>query len=126
MMLTFTDAAVEKIRSLHAKEGGSPVALRVFLAPGGCSGLSYGMTWEAEKKDADTEPSLEDVRILLDPSSTYLLRNVTVDYHDSLMQSGFDFINPDAKSTCGCGTSFSSEEVPGEPGNCETAPSHLR
>ena len=125
-MLTFTPAAIEKVRTLLAREQRADLALRVLLAPGGCHGLSYGMAWETVKKDKDVEVNVDGVRVILDPLTHYLLRNSKVDYHDSLMQAGFDFLNPDAKSTCGCGTSFSTEEVPGEPSNCSTLPSKVR
>ncbi|MBI4236391.1 MAG: iron-sulfur cluster assembly accessory protein [Chloroflexi bacterium] len=124
-MFTFTPAAIEKVKALRAHEQRLDLALRVFLAPGGCHGLSYGLTWETAKKEKDLQLEVDGVRVLLDPLTGYLLRNARVDYHDSLMQSGFDFINPDAKSTCACGTSFASEEVPGEPGNCGTGPSRV-
>lgn len=125
-MLTFTPGAIAKVKVLLAREERTDLALRVLLAPGGCHGLSYGMAWETAKKDKDTEFAVEGVRVVLDPLTSYLLRNSTVDYHDSLMQAGFDFINPDAKSTCGCGTSFSTEEVPGEPASCSPAPARVR
>ena len=125
-MLTFTPEALNKVKTLLTRERRSELALRVLLAPGGCHGLSYGMTWETAKKDKDAEIVVEGVRVVMDPLTNYLLRNSQVDYHDSLMQSGFEFVNPDAKSTCGCGTSFSTEEVPGEPSNCSTTPSRVR
>lgn len=121
-MLTFTPQATEKIRGLASREGREGVFLRVFVAPGGCHGLSYGMSWETQAKPNDAVEEMPEFRLVMDPLTRYLLRGSTVDYHDSLMQSGFDFINPTAKSSCACGSSFSSEEVPGDPSNCSTVP----
>ena len=119
MAVTFTQDAVEKVRVLRLREPQSDATLlRVFVAPGGCHGLSYGMSFEANPNEGDVHHEFEGIPIVMDALSNYMMRGCVVDYHDSLMQSGFEITNEEAKSTCACGTSFASDELPGEPEKC--------
>ena len=119
MSVTFTEEAIEKVKTLIGREKDPSTALlRVFVAPGGCHGLSYGMNFENAAKEGDVHHDVQGVPIVLDSLSNYMMRACVVEYHDTLMQSGFEITNEEAKSTCACGTSFASEELPGEPEAC--------
>ncbi|BCJ88577.1 HesB/IscA family protein [Effusibacillus dendaii] len=115
-MLTLTEKAADKVKNLLAdKEQG--VALRVFIKPGGCSGFSYGMALDSAK--SDNQVLVENgVRVLVDPQSARFLSGAVVDYVDSIMEAGFKISNPNAVSTCGCGSSFRTSEEAGKPGAC--------
>lgn len=102
-----TPKAVQKIRDAFAREGVSG-GLRLGVLGGGCSGLSYQFKFAPEPRPRDHVFKFEDVRVFVDPKSMLYLDGMTLDWHDSLMQSGFVFQNPHAKKSCGCGTSFSA------------------
>jgi iron-sulfur cluster assembly protein len=102
-----TPKAVQKIREAFAKQGVTG-GLRLGLLGGGCSGLSYQFKFDVKPRPTDKVFEFEDVKIFIDPKSLVFLDGMTLDYKESLMQSGFDFINPHAKKNCGCGTSFSA------------------
>ena len=106
-MITMTSAAEGKIRELMQEEQDT-VGLRVFVKGGGCHGYQYGMSFESKMSEDDTVIEKGDVKISMDPQSTPLLSGVEVDYVDTLQGSGFALKNPNAKTTCGCGSSFSS------------------
>ena len=101
-----TPKAVEKIRAAFAKEGVKG-GLRLGVLGGGCSGLSYQFKFAAEPRPKDHIFEFEDVRVFVDPKSMLFLDGMTLDYRESLMQSGFVFNNPHATKSCGCGSSFS-------------------
>jgi len=103
-VIKFTESAIKKLK--EAIEPGDYV--RVGVAGGGCSGLSYTIEIEEGHKEFDVTFKTKNVDICLDPYSSFTLKNVTVDYYESLHQSGFSFDNPDAKKTCG--TSFKPQE----------------
>lgn len=107
MAIEITDNAVEEIRRLKEKEGIDAGGLRVGIKGGGCSGLSYnlGFDWEARKGDKVFER--EDVKLFCDLKSYIYLNNTVLDFDSGLMGKGFQFLNPNAKNTCGCGESFS-------------------
>ena len=107
IMMTMTGAAEDKIRELMQEEPDT-VGLRVFVKGGGCHGYQYGMSFESKMSEDDTVIEKGDVKIIMDPQSTPLLSGVEVDYVDTLQGSGFAIKNPNAKTTCGCGSSFSS------------------
>jgi len=120
-VIKFTEAAIKKLK--EAVEPGDYV--RVGVAGGGCSGLSYTIEIEEGHKGTDVTFKTKNVDVCLDPYSNFTLKGVTVDYYETLHQSGFSFDNPDAKKTCGCGTSFKPQEggpeVPKEVmGGCST------
>jgi iron-sulfur cluster insertion protein len=99
-------SAVEKLRSLIAEENNPNLKLRVFVQGGGCSGMQYGFTFDEEQNDDDFDFSYEEVKVLVDSMSMDYLRNANIRYEDSVMGSSFVIDNPQAQTTCGCGSSF--------------------
>lgn len=107
-MIQVTPKAVEKIRQTLAKHGAGPDGgLRLGVQGGGCSGYSYVIRVEPKQRPTDNVYDFDGVRVFVDPKSLNLLQGMTLDYKESLLFSGFVFENPNAKKTCGCGTSFS-------------------
>lgn len=108
-MVTITDSAVKAIREAIADENASPDAayLRVGVKGGGCSGFSYDLSIDTEKRDGDVEIEKDGVRVLIDAKSQLYLAGTTLDYTTGLNGKGFVFTNPNATGTCGCGESFS-------------------
>jgi iron-sulfur cluster insertion protein len=106
-MITMTTAAEEKIRELMQEEQDT-IGLRVYVKGGGCHGYQYGMSFESKMGDDDTVIEKGDVKVIMDSQSAPLLVGCEVDYVDALQGSGFAIKNPQAKTTCGCGSSFSS------------------
>ena len=102
-----TAAAVTKVAELVAAEGDENMALRVAVRPGGCSGFSYEMFFDAEVADDDIVKTHGGVKVVTDPASASMLAGATLDYKDALMGGGFAIDNPNANRTCGCGNSFS-------------------
>ena len=102
-----TPKAVEKIRAAFAREGVAG-GLRLGVLGGGCSGLSYQFKFSPEARPRDHVFTFNDVRVFVDPKSMLFLDGMTLDWQDSLMQSGFVFQNSHATKSCGCGTSFSA------------------
>jgi iron-sulfur cluster assembly protein len=102
-----TPKAIAKIRDAFQREGVSG-GLRLGVLGGGCSGLSYQFKFAPEPRPRDHVFQFEDVRVFVDPKSMLFLDGMTLDWQDSLMQSGFVFQNPHATKSCGCGTSFSA------------------
>jgi iron-sulfur cluster assembly protein len=102
-----TPKAVQKIREAFAREGVSG-GLRLGVLGGGCSGLSYQFKFASQPRPRDHVFQFEDVKVFIDPKSIVFLDGMTLDWEDSLMQSGFVFHNPHATKSCGCGTSFSA------------------
>lgn len=102
-----TPKAVQKIREAFAREGVQG-GLRLGVLGGGCSGLSYQFKFAPEARPRDYVFEFEDVKVFVDPKSMLFLDGMTLDWRDSLMQSGFVFENPHATKSCGCGTSFSA------------------
>jgi iron-sulfur cluster assembly protein/iron-sulfur cluster insertion protein len=106
--VTLTDNAAAKVAQLLAEEEGvEELGLRVAVKPGGCSGYSYEMFFDAEQADDDIVREYGGVRVLVDPASAELLTGATLDYSDGLQGAGFHITNPNATRTCGCGSSFS-------------------
>jgi iron-sulfur cluster assembly protein len=103
-----TPKALVKIRAAFAKEGVTDGGLRLGILGGGCSGLSYQFKFDAKPRATDHVFEFEDVKVFVDPKSMLYLNGMTLDYKESLMQSGFAFDNPHAQKSCGCGTSFSA------------------
>ena len=102
-----TPKAIEKIRQAFAKQGVTG-ALRLGVLGGGCSGLSYQFKFDAKERPTDKVFEFDGVKIVVDPKSLLYLHGMTLDYKESLLQSGFVFENPNAQKGCGCGTSFSA------------------
>jgi iron-sulfur cluster assembly accessory protein len=109
MSITLTPAAAQKVRDLMAQpEQVEATGLRVKVVGGGCSGLTYQIALERAPAEHDDVLESEGVTIYLDPKSALFVDGTQIDYHESLMGSGFTFDNPNAKGTCGCGTSFTA------------------
>jgi iron-sulfur cluster assembly accessory protein len=106
-VITLTDTAATKVKSLMEAEGGESLALRVAVRPGGCSGFSYEMFFDTDVTDDDRTADYDGVKVVVDPSSASLLEGATLDYSDGLQGAGFAIDNPNAQRTCGCGSSFS-------------------
>jgi len=104
-----TPRAVGRIRAAMAKEGISPAegGLRLGVQGGGCSGLTYNIRFDTQPRQRDRIFEFEDVRVFVDPKSFIYLQGMTLDWVDTLMKQGFEFINPNSQKSCGCGTSFS-------------------
>ena len=103
-----TDSAVEKVRNLIAEEDNDQLKLRVFITGGGCSGFQYGFTFEQEIGEEDTQVNKDGVTLLIDPASYQYLVGAEIDYTDGLEGAQFVIRNPNATTTCGCGSSFSA------------------
>jgi iron-sulfur cluster insertion protein len=99
--------AVIKLKELIAEEGNPDLKLRIFVQGGGCSGFSYGFTFDELKNDDDFEFVEDSVKILVDAMSMQYLEGAEIDFKDDIMGSSFVINNPNATSTCGCGSSFS-------------------
>jgi len=106
-MITLTEEAVSKVGELIEAEGGEGVALRVAVKPGGCSGFSYDMYFDTDVADDDVKITYGSVNVVVDASSAQMLNGATLVYKDGLQGAGFSIENPNAQSTCGCGSSFS-------------------
>ena len=107
-MINVTPKAVQKIREAFAKQGVTGGGLRLGVLGGGCSGLSYQFKYAPNPRPTDKVFDFEDVKVYVDPKSMVYLEGMTLDWKDSLIQSGFAFDNPHATKSCGCGTSFSA------------------
>ncbi len=105
--LIFTDSAANKVKSLIEEEGNDNLKLRVFVSGGGCSGFQYGFTFDENIQDGDTVVENAGVTLLVDPMSFQYLTGAEIDYKESLEGSQFVINNPNATTTCGCGSSFS-------------------
>lgn len=105
--IVFTDSAANKVSTLIEDEGNPNLKLRVFIAGGGCSGFQYGFTFDEELQDGDTQVEKLGVTLLIDPMSIQYLTGAEIDYKDDLEGAQFIIRNPNAATTCGCGSSFS-------------------
>jgi iron-sulfur cluster insertion protein len=106
-MITITDSALAKVADILAEEHNPAIKLRTFVQGGGCSGFSYGFTLDEEQNEDDFIIEKPGVVILVDSMSMQYLQGATIDYKEELMGSQFVISNPNAQSTCGCGSSFS-------------------
>lgn len=111
-----TDAAVTTVRNLLEQKNVPDYGLRVFVSGGGCSGMQYGMALEAEARPYDHVIEKAGVKVFVDPTSMMYLNQATIDYEDSIMGGGFKIDNPNAVSSCGCGTSFKAQNGPAASG----------
>jgi iron-sulfur cluster insertion protein len=105
-MITLTESAVVKLRDLFAEENNPKLLLRVFVQGGGCSGFQYGFTFDQQRNEDDFDVPAE-VPVVVDSMSMQYLQGATIDYKEDLMGANFSINNPQAQSTCGCGSSFS-------------------
>ncbi|MBT8143730.1 MAG: iron-sulfur cluster insertion protein ErpA [Gammaproteobacteria bacterium] len=105
--LVFTDAAARKVGELISEEGNEQLKLRVYISGGGCSGFQYGFTFDEQIEDGDTRIENDGVTLLVDPMSIQYLEGAEIDYKEDLEGAQFIIRNPNATTTCGCGSSFS-------------------
>lgn len=105
-MITISDSAKEKIKDLLYEEGNPKLSLRTFVQGGGCSGFSYGFTFDEEINEDDFEVLVGDFKVLVDGMSMQYLQGSTIDYKEEVMGSSFVINNPNATTKCGCGSSF--------------------
>ena len=106
--INFSDNAVKKVKELIEEEGTPELKLRVFVSGGGCSGMQYGFTFEETINEDDTKVEKDNVMLLIDPMSLQYLTGAEIDYQDNVQGSQFVIKNPNATTTCGCGSSFSA------------------
>lgn len=110
-MIEITDSAAGQIRRMLAQRNRGEIALRVGIKAGGCSGFEYTFAWEASPRPEDAVFQAPDgAQLVVDPKSLRLLDGSVLDYDTNLLSKGFILQNPHAKSTCGCGTSFSAQD----------------
>jgi iron-sulfur cluster insertion protein len=107
-LLLFTDAAARKVAELIREEGNERLKLRVFVSGGGCSGFQYGFTFDENEEEGDTCIENQGVKLLVDPTSIQYLTGAEIDYREDLEGAQFVIRNPNATTTCGCGSSFSA------------------
>jgi len=105
--LLFSNSAATKVKQLIDEEGNDQLMLRVFVTGGGCSGFQYGFTFDETINDGDTKVENQGVTLLIDPMSYQYLVGAEIDYKEDLQGSQFVIRNPNAQTTCGCGSSFS-------------------
>ncbi|NIN61072.1 MAG: iron-sulfur cluster insertion protein ErpA [Gammaproteobacteria bacterium] len=105
--LIFTNSAAKKVRELIADEGNDALMLRVFITGGGCSGFQYGFTFDENVTEGDAVVENEGVKLLIDPMSIQYLMGAEIDYSEGLEGAQFVIRNPNASTSCGCGSSFS-------------------
>jgi iron-sulfur cluster assembly protein/iron-sulfur cluster insertion protein len=106
-VITVTESAATKVKSLIEAEGDDALALRVAVRPGGCSGFSYEMFFDGDIAADDIATDVSGVRVVVDPASADLLKGAILDFKDGLQGAGFAIENPNATRSCGCGQSFS-------------------
>jgi iron-sulfur cluster assembly protein len=116
-VMTLTDAAAERVKTIMAKAKNTVVALRVGVKNGGCAGMEYTMEWAEHKKPLDEVVEDRGVRLFIDPKAILFLLGTEMDYKESMLKSGFVFNNPNQTSACGCGESVMlkpAQAVPAE------------
>jgi iron-sulfur cluster insertion protein len=106
-MITITESARTKIIDLLSEENNPDIALRTFVQGGGCSGFSYGFTFDEEHNEDDFEVDVGVFKVLIDATSMQYLQGAEIDYKEELMGASFTISNPNAQTSCGCGSSFS-------------------
>ena len=117
-LVTLTDAAAAKVVELRSREGQADAGLRLFVKSGGCSGYSYGLAFDPNVIEGDLVETHGDVRVIIDQFSRQHVDGAEIDYVDSLMGSGFAINNPNAVSSCACGSSFNTDGSPARAGGC--------
>ena len=108
MSVTLTTKAVDKVKEILGMQDPQPAGLRISVVGGGCSGFSYSMAFETAPNMLDKTLNFEGLKVFVDQASLLYLDGAEVDYVESIEGSGFKFSNPNVKSTCGCGSSFSA------------------
>ena len=111
-MITLTSSAAEKLGGILDQKGIKDThGLRVFVKGGGCGGMQYGMTFDEGSKEGDEIYEQHGVRVIIDPTSLFYVNGANIDYVDNLMGGGFNIENPNATSSCGCGSSFRTAQT---------------
>ena len=127
-LLSVSELAANRLTRLMQEKELTGYALRVFVSGGGCSGLQYGMTFDDEVREGDSQFEQFGLRVLVDPISSGYMQGASIDYVDSLMGGGFKIENPNAVASCGCGNSFRTSEGAGSEsasgGGCGTCGGH--
>lgn len=118
LLVTLTDAAAAKVVELRSREGKENASLRLFVKSGGCSGFSYGLAFDEKIADDDRVEHHGGVPVVIDAFSAQYVSGAEIDYVDSLMGSGFAINNPNAVSSCACGSSFNTDGSPARAGGC--------
>ncbi len=118
LLVTLTDAAAAKVLELRSREGKEEAALRLFVKSGGCSGFSYGLAFDPNIAEDDRVEQHGNVPVVIDAFSVQYVDGAEIDYVDSLMGSGFAINNPNAVSSCACGSSFNTDGSPAKAGGC--------
>lgn len=118
-MITITSQAASKLAELLRQADDPSARLRLFVAKGGCHGFTYGMAFDAERREDDQVIAQHGVEVVVDPVSSRLLSGAQIDYIRSLSGEGFTVRNPNAVETCGCGHSFQTRDGDGEPDPCD-------
>lgn len=114
-MITLTETAAGRLQQVMSEKGMAQThGLRVFVKGGGCGGMQYGMTFEDAERDGDVISEQHGMTVYVDPTSSFYVDGAHIDYVDSLMGGGFHIENPNAVSTCGCGSSFRTTEGQGQ------------
>jgi iron-sulfur cluster assembly protein len=117
-LVTVTEAAAKKVLELRSREGKAEANLRLFVKSGGCSGFSYGLAFDEKMNEGDRLERHGDVPVVIDQFSQQYVDGAEIDYVDSLMGSGFAINNPNAVSSCACGSSFNTDGSPSKAGGC--------
>lgn len=123
-MITITEQAATKLKELLTTQEQPDLYLRLYIAPGGCEGFSYGMGFDDTQKEGDQVVERGGVRVLVDAASYQALRGAQIDYVKSQLGEGFAVRNPNAISTCGCGHSFKTRYDAGQPQPCDEETQH--
>ena len=118
LLVSMTEAAAAKVVELRSREGKSDAALRLFVKSGGCSGFSYGLAFDDKIAEDDRVEDHAGVPVVIDAYSAQYVSGAEIDYVDSLMGSGFAINNPNAVSSCACGSSFNTDGSPAKAGGC--------
>ena len=118
LLVSLTDAAAAKVLELRSREGKTDARLRLFVKSGGCSGFSYGLAFDDRLADDDKVEDHAGVPVVIDAFSAQYVDGAEIDYVDSLMGSGFAINNPNAVSSCACGSSFNTDGSPSRAGGC--------
>lgn len=123
-MITITEQAATKLKELLTAQEQPDLYLRLYIAPGGCEGFTYGMGFDQTQQEGDQVIERGGVRVLVDAESSQYLRGAQVDYIKSQLGEGFTVRNPNAISTCGCGHSFKTRDDAGQAQPCDDATQH--
>ncbi|MFC5711164.1 HesB/IscA family protein [Thalassorhabdus alkalitolerans] len=116
-MINISEAAINRVKQMMEEEGES-LKLRIGVKGGGCSGLSYGMGFDNEAQEGDTELEIDGLQVLVDEESAPVIKGLQIDYKENMMGGGFTIDNPNAIASCGCGSSFRTAANAGTPEDC--------